>query len=85
MENGLRFVDVFNKAFDAARIRKVFAFTGALIHQFDLDTVVKEREFANAFGQNFKVILDVNESFHRSHKVHFGATTVARFTRNLER
>ena len=53
-----------------------------MVEEFDLNAVVKERQFADALGQNIEVEFDLAENFFVSQKMHFG-TAIFGFAHHL--
>ena len=84
MQHAFRAVHVFDETFDAAAERKFFFLARTLVGQGDFHAVVKEGQFAQAFGEDFIVEIDVAENFLARQVVHLGAAALA-FAGHLQR
>ena len=73
MQYGLRPVDVFDETLDATGESEHLFLARTLILQFDTNSVIQKRQFAQALGQNFVMKLDVAENLRTGVKMDFRA------------
>ncbi len=77
VQHGLALVDELDKAAHAAGAGEIVFLARPLVLQADAHTIVQEREFAQALGQNLVVEVAVFlENFGVGQKVHLGAALV---------
>ncbi|MPM16070.1 hypothetical protein SDC9_62444 [bioreactor metagenome] len=77
VQNLLGAVDEFDKALDAAGAGEVVFLAGALVVQANAHTIVQEREFAQALGQDLVVeVVVFLEDLGIGQEAHFGAALV---------
>jgi hypothetical protein len=61
MQRTLGAIHVFDEALDAAGKGEILLLARALVDQGDLDAIIEERQFAQAFGQYVVVVFDIVE------------------------
>ncbi len=70
MQGGFRAVNVFHEPFHATREGEVVFLAVTFVNQADFYTVIQERQFTQALGQNVVVVLHVLENGVVGQEVH---------------